>query len=201
MDGDPTSSIIFNNLDVGATTSINLAPADGSQNIDSADKISKDNHKFISVGLKTGSLIFNFDAGTNEMSLSGLVFDQVYAAKDYCKYIPPSDPTFSGESVGKPPSHPRAPHVYEVMQWLNSNCLETTQPFSAFVDAAQKSGNDDDARQLRIKRATKELLLRFGRIFGWSKTVCERSDPGTPHLSLGDLVNDVVASFFGTLLW
>jgi hypothetical protein len=159
MGGQPTSFIALNDLNVGASTILDLEPAVGQADADRQDGIGKENRKFELVGIKTHSLIFDFSntANVEETYLSGLNFEQIYAAKDLCIY----DPSFSAPSgpVATRRSQLRLPEVAEVMSWLDRNCLKTTQPFSAFVDASQRSGDDNSAKLLRIARAGKELSL------------------------------------------
>jgi hypothetical protein len=116
------------------------------------------------------------------------------------------------DTISDPHSQLRAPVVDEIMGWLDRNCLDSTQPLSAFVDAAQKSGNDAAAKELRIRRATKELTLRAKRIIGADrKADCDPAPkPAAPAqqsvLSSGilgfiNLLSDAVAILFGGMLW
>jgi hypothetical protein len=208
--GQGDSFITFNDLNVGATSFIDLG------GFAQARANSSEKHKFEVVGLATHSLIFNFDTQgkVDEMSVSGLGFEQVYAAEVKCAYDPSfyNVPSGTGverrlDNVSDPRSQLRLPHVNEVMAWLTSNCLDTTQPFAAFVDAAQKSGNDTDAKQFRIARADKELLLRINRAFGTGKASNCSADMAPKvadtQWAIGKAVtfmNDVVAIAFGVVL-
>jgi hypothetical protein len=216
-DNQATSFVTFADLNVGATTFIDLGNSRGSAQ---ARDGGGEKHKFETVGLATHSLILNFDTRSqpDEMSMSGLGFVQVYAAADVqCAYDPKyyerptGDVELRLDNVSDPRSQLRLPRVNEVMSWLNSNCLATTQPFAAFVEAAQKSGNDTDAKKFRIARANKELLLRISRAFGTAKTSnCstsaeqkveeDQSQTGVIWKAV-TFLNDMLAIAFGILLW
>jgi hypothetical protein len=153
--------------------------------------------------------------------MSGLAFEQVYASDSVpCAYhpvfFPPPKTMQRAQEIGHsiaslftPFSSLRSPNIHEIMSWLDQNCLETTQPFSAFVDAARKSGNDSDVRELRIARATKELKLRSQRIFGglqFSKCAAAQGGKAPPIASnlftnLVDFTSDAVGIAFGYVLW
>jgi hypothetical protein len=64
----------------------------------------------------------------------------------------------------------RLPQVTEVMTHLNANCLKTTQPFSAFVEAAKKTGDEGNEKQLRIERASKQLEIQTDNFLGKATT-------------------------------
>jgi hypothetical protein len=214
--GQPESFVTFTDLNVGATSFIDLA----SPVIGGVAQKREGKHNFEAIGLATHSFIFNFGTRDqlDEMSVSGLGFEQVYAAEVQCAYDPNYyEPPVGGnqstrlENVSDPRSKLRLPRVNEVMSWLGSNCLQTTQPFAAFVDAAQKSGNDTDAKQFRIARANKELWLRINRAFGTGAT---SSCSGAFQAKVGEdpsmtdriskfvtFLNDVLAIGFGIILW
>jgi hypothetical protein len=150
------------------------------------------------------------------MSVAGLAFEHVYThstiqcAYDSDYYRPPSgDAQLRLANV--PRSELRKPKVDEVMPWLDNNCLDTTQPLSAFVESATNSGDLTDAKQFQIARETKELRLRIQRILGMNKgSNCGNTpEPAiNTHISKTESilfpfnwVSDVVAIMFGSLLW
>jgi len=196
----PTSTVRFNNINVGAATFVDLAATAAAPN-----------HYFEIIDFQTESLFFNFvmahaPDGSYRLSVSGLKFEHVYAAQITCGY----DPDFASPD-GAPPAHSmRLPRVEEVMSWLDSNHLITTQPFAAFVDVFQKHGEIKDARELRIGKASAELCLRAQRIFGaWIWTwICgyaedmAKRDADQPFsLNFIELGNDFAAVALGALLW
>jgi hypothetical protein len=160
------SSIELNDVKVGAAAMIDLTP------VVAAGGQAKGLPGFRMVGFDANSLVFDFGNGTPvgyDLFVSGLNFEHVYAAKSDCKY----DPAFArpgSEGTIRPSSVPvpalRRPGVEEVMSWLDGNHLVTTQPFSAFVDVFQKHGEVNDARELRIAKASAELCLKAHRVFG-----------------------------------
>lgn len=208
--GERTSSVTLNDLSVGAAALIDLTPGSN----DGTPTGGKE-RTFRVTGINADSLYFNFGATAQikEMYVSGLTFTQVYSGETDCAYVPPVELSHDNSSslrTGRRNSQFHSPGVDEVMSWLDRNCLETTQPVAAFVDAAQKSGNDNDAKNLRIARATKELKLKEQRIFGGGGTSnCPYGRPGiTGHTSMGDRLSgffrdatDFFALAFGMLLW
>src|ERR1700756_3587089 len=67
--------------------------------------------------------------------------------------------------------------VEEVTGWLDGNLLATTQPFQAFVDVFQKHGDENDARELQVRKANAELCLKAQRLFGDSiDWICGHAD-------------------------
>jgi hypothetical protein len=209
-----TSSIALNDLNVGATMVLDLAPVPPNPG-----DIGRVNSKLDAAGVKAHALIFNFDgkARANEMSLSGIGFEQVYhSAGIECEYDPgflrPPPGSAQQRLANIPRSQLRLPRVDEVMSLLNSNCLATTQPFSAFVSVTQSAGNDSDTKELRIARATRELRARIDRLFGWADpsrcgTISKSNSTGSnsPQTDGGwsfmTVASDSVAVFFGSLLW
>lgn len=211
------SFVTLNDVNVNATSFIDLAPAN-------AASIGPDGErKFEAIGLKTHSLMFNFDAGAQMrgMSVGGLAFEQAYTAAgvtcaydpDYYKEPPSGAIEARLENVGER-SHWRLPRVPEIMSWLDNNCLQTTQPLSAFVDAAKKAGDVADATELQIARETQELQLRIQRVFGSKRNSnCEDSPKVTAAAvdSVSDgvsfvsnavsFVSDAAAVLFGSFLW
>ena len=213
------SYVRFNDLTVGATMFIDFTRP--------VKKSEDETHTFDAIGMKTRSLIFDFngDKQVDRTSTSGLAFDDVYAAGAdiECKYeldLYATPKPYSVEWIEKPRnvenienlrSQLRLPKVIEVMNWLNNNCMQTTQPFSAFVDAAQRTGNDSDAKQLRIARASKELWLRITRLINGhieTSTCDDETAPAVPNTSASgtgssdffQYVGDVVTVIFGSLL-
>jgi hypothetical protein len=212
-----SSFITLKDVVVGTTAAIDLGP-DGDPASDDVSSSGTALHHVNIIGLETGSLIFNF-SGFNpgkkayQLSVNGLKFQNVYAARIPCDYSPEYftpdsiDTTkMSLQSIGDPRAILHLPKVKEVMFWLDSNSLVTTQPFAAFVDVFQRDGRDGDARDLRIAKASTELCVKARRVFGnW---ICGRTseDVGAAE-ELADTggvigyVNAVVALSFGALLW
>jgi hypothetical protein len=215
--GQRASVLTLNDLTVGGTTFIDLAPVSNDKTITDRGE----ERRFESTGIKTGSFIFNFDLGIEiqKTAINGLSFDEFYFAEIPCFY----DPGFPNvaekftprlENISDP-SHAqlRVPQADEVTKWLGKNCLETTQPFSAFADVAQKTGNYNDAKQFRIARASKELdlrLLRLRRLFKTERPSCytdavTANTPRSPTASVfhrfTTFVNDLIIGIFGVLLW
>jgi hypothetical protein len=210
---DRTGFITLKDVVVGTTAAIDLdpavdLPADGTSSIAS-------HHHFNIVGLETNSLIFSFhgfDDGRKayQLSVNGLKFQNVYAAKIPCDYSPDyfsTDVTKpSLHTIGDPWTVLHLPAVKEVMSWLDSNSLVTTQPFAAFVDVFQRDGRDSDAKDLRIAKASTELCVKARRVFGnW---ICGQASGDTvaaeDSADTGGIigyVNAVVALAFGALLW
>ena len=220
INGQPLSFVTINNVEVSATSFIDLIPSPS--NVMFGPWIHEPRRKFEIVGLKTHSLIFNFDAGTHvsDVSVGGLAFEHVYTfAKPEvkCAY----DPLYYERSevaevrldLVPRSQYVRLPRVAEVMSWLGKNCLQTTQPLSAFVDAAKRAGDVADATQLQIARETKELQLRIQRLqrlLGIETTAnCDGQELATGNSvssvesvsSIFDLISDVVAVLFGSFLW
>jgi hypothetical protein len=213
---DGSSFITLRDVIVGTTAAIDLNPAaDSAPN--GATSMNFANH-FDIIGLETSSLIFNFsgfDAGKKsyELSVSGLKFENVYAARTPCDYDPnyfTPDSNDAAElnqqSAGDPRSVLHLPYVKEVMSWLDSNSLATTQPFTAFVDVFQRDGRDSDAKDLRIAKASTELCVKARRVFGdW---ICRRGlknaagpQESADNGSIISYVNALVAVSLGALLW
>jgi hypothetical protein len=205
------SIVTFDAVGVGDSSFIDLAPP----STETGQK-----RRFEAIGLKTRSFIFNFEAGarmpTMSVAVAGLVFEHVYThAAIQCAYDSEYFRPPSGDAelrlANVPRSELRIPKVDEVMSWLNNNCLQTTQPLSAFVESATKSGDLTDAKQFQIARETKELRLRIQRILGVDKGSNCRNTPEAAigsHISeTADIlfpfnwVSDVVAIMFGSLLW
>jgi hypothetical protein len=176
-------------------------------------------HHFDIIGLQSGSLIFNFNGfhggkKAYELSVDGLKFQNVYAAaKVPCDYDPEYfDPDSTGptelnlQNLSDPRSVLHVPHVREVMSWLDSNSVVTTQPFSAFVDVFQRDGRDSDAKELRIAKASTELCVRARRVFGsWicggaSENVAAAQNVAEPG-GIISYLNSVVAVLLGGVLW
>jgi hypothetical protein len=163
--------VTFNDVKVGATTFIDLARAKA----DDGKPLETGTRKFEGIGIKTHSFIFNFKAGADmhEMSVGGLAFEQAYAvpagAVVPCAYDPKYYERPSGEAEPKPQLESvggmRLPQVGEIMDWVDKNCLQTTQPLSAFVDAAKRAGDVTQATELQMAKASKELGLRSFRVF------------------------------------
>jgi hypothetical protein len=171
--GRRESTLTFNNLTVDATSFIDLALPKiiATQNATTFDKPIR---KFEAVGLKTNSFIFNFDEGARvDRSVGGLVFDHAYSTRasgvaGYCAYDPNYYSLRSG-SAGPAPvnmSEMRVPKVDEITDWLHDNCLQTSQPLSAFIDLAKKTGDVTAATELQIKKEDQELGLRIVRLYG-----------------------------------
>jgi hypothetical protein len=170
-----TNSIIFNDVNVDASTFIDLAPWGTENNRISASG----SRKFEAIGIKTHSFIFNFKSGAEmfaedggeprEMLLGGLEFEYAYAVPDKgvpCAYDPKYyDP--SSEDVERLESfgRMRPPQFSEIKDWLDRNCLQTSQPVSAFVDAAKRAGDVTEATELQIAKAWKELGVSSFRVF------------------------------------
>ena len=198
------SYITFDDVNIGTVASIDLISDD--TNFDSSE-----NHHFTILGLETKSLIFDFrgfDGASRayNLSLSGLKFDHAYSmAKTGCDY----DPEFAKprlQTASNPGSDLRLPQVKEVMAWLQSNALGTTQPFTAFVEVFQKDGEDNAAKDLRIARASAELWAKARHAFGdWtglggSGKPAAAGEPAGGN-GFGDRVNAVAAVIFGGRLW
>jgi hypothetical protein len=169
------SIVTFNNLTVDATSFIDLAPAKF-LSAQSAAAFDVPKRKFEAIGLKTNSFIFDFDAGARvEKSVAGLVFEHAYSTEAsgsprYCAYDPNYYLLPSG-SAGPTPvnvSDMRVPKVDEITSWLRDNCLQTSQPLSAFIDLAKKTGDVAEATELQIKKEDQELGLRIVRLYGIS---------------------------------
>jgi hypothetical protein len=187
-------NVRFNDVKVGATSLIDLAPPANVAKTPPANvaktppanvaKTKEDgpSRKFEAIGIKTHSLIFNFAAGAeiSDMFVGGLEFEHAYAADAVtCEYDPnyykpasndpvdrPSDGSVHRpDNVGRARSQMRLPGVAEIMLWLKKNCLQTTQPLSTFIDAAKKAGDVTDATELQIAREEAELTLRTQRIY------------------------------------
>jgi len=207
-----TNSIIFNDINVGASAFIDLAPWGTAKNHKSGE-VREGNRKFEAIGIKTHSFIFNFKAGSEmfsledneewrlpgiefepyslffnfkteaetfsskrgtelrEMSVGGIEFDHAYAVPDEgvpCSYHPRyyELPSQKEEFANRLESFARMrlPRFPEIVDWLDNNCLQTTQPLSAFVDAAKKAGDVTEATELQIAKATRELLVRMHRV-------------------------------------
>jgi hypothetical protein len=219
----PESILTFNDVDVGATSFVDLAPAEIAYTRGAAAP-DEPRHKFEAIGLKTHSFIFNFDAGApvRGMSVGGLAFEQAYsahpkAAAEYCAYDPDyyKPPLGDARSRGVNVSDMRLPQVSEIMSWLENNCLQTTQPLSAFIDLAKKTGDGTAATALQIQRENEELRLQARRTFGLRFFSIQKSStcPDVPWANAEertskaffwtvlDFVRDVVAVLFGGILW
>jgi hypothetical protein len=206
--GSPVqSSVTFNDVNVNATSFIDLTPAGiaspafNEQGLagctdapEGAPEGTIPHCKFEAIGLKTHSLVFNFNAGSRfgNTSVGGLAFEQAYTAPALtCEYDPNYYNNKTSQKVeakldnsGDRSLHMRIPRVDEVMSWLDNNCLQTTQPLSVFIDAAKKAGDVADATELQIARETKELQLRIQHLFGARARTssCGVQDP-SPRLS------------------
>jgi hypothetical protein len=217
----PKSYVTVQDVTVGTSALIDLAKADVEPKpvTEKSPKPDTDmTHTLEIIDLETGSLFLNFNVDLTHprnpqpyaMYISGLKFEQVYAAKVACLYEPnfsDSDttkaknaekaaaltgsgtPGIDGDplksvtqgirvrSLGNdadPAGQSRLPMVEEVTGWLDGNLLATTQPFQAFVDVFQKHGDENDARELQVRKADAELCLKAQRLFGdW---ICGRAD-------------------------
>jgi hypothetical protein len=227
----PKSYVTVQDVTVGTSALIDLAKADVEPNPvaekpvtekpateKSPKPVTDMTHKLEIIDLETGSLFLNFNVDLANprtpqpyaMYISGLKFEQVYAAKVACLYEPnfsDSDTTKASNaekaaaltgavtpgtggdplkaatqsirvrSLGNdadPAGQSRLPMVEEVTGWLDGNLLATTQPFQAFVDVFQKHGDENDARELQVRKADAELCLKAQRLFGdW---ICGRAD-------------------------
>ena len=229
-DGSPVPSFVtFNDVDVNATSFIDLTPANvastafdegGLVGCTHAPKGTIPHCKFEAIGLKTHSLVFNFNAGarSGNRSVGGLAFEQAYTAADAkCAYdpnyyeIPPQEVEARLENVGDRSHHMRLPRVAEVTSWLDNNCLQTTQPLSAFIDAAKKAGDVADVTDLQIARETKELELRIQHLFGARERKWSCGGQGAGQAtgiaaidglsSTFNFVSDAAAVFVGAIVW
>ena len=160
----------------------------------------------------------------DEKSVGGLVFEHAYSteasgAASYCAYDPNyySVPSGSAGPVSVNVSDMRVPKVDEITSWLYDNCLQTSQPLSAFVDLAKKTGDVAEATELQIKKEDQELGLRIVRLYGISifgarpSSACaappESSQSGRAAASSDgffwttwETVRDTVAVAFGGLM-
>jgi hypothetical protein len=220
----PKSYVTVQDVTVGTSALIDLAKADVEPKPvteNSPKPVTDMTHTLEIIDLETGSLFLNFNVDLAHprnpqpyaMYISGLKFEQVYAAKVACLYEPnfsDSDTTkaSNAEKAAKkaaaltgagapgslgdplkaakqsirvlslsndanPAAQSRLPMVEEVTGWLDGNLLATTQPFQAFVDVFQKHGDDNDATELRVRKADAELCLKAQRLFGdW---ICGRA--------------------------
>jgi hypothetical protein len=223
---DENSFVTLKDINVGTSASVNLAPADAHSGTRSYPT-----HNLQILGLEANAFLFNFDKFNMnilpyKLSLSGLKFQHVYVAEGLaCDYNPafadpdpekPSSALVSSlpqlESVSNPGAHLRVPLVDEVMSWLQGNSLLTTQPFAAFVEVFQKHGDDKDAKELRIAKASAELCLKAQRVFGsYIDRICANrtTEPSAPQAGdrssrfsgVIEFGNDLAAILFGVLLW
>jgi hypothetical protein len=214
--GDPSSYVALNDVTINGTSFIDLTPANST-----TVGVNAEWRKFEAIGIKTSSLIFDFVAGAqlSEMSVAGLTFEHAYTAPAVtCAYDPkyfepPSSKTqFQLGNVPDARSQfMRLPRVSEIMSWLDKNCLQTTQPLSAFIDAAKRAGDVAEATQLQIARESKELALRRQRLFGIkSDSSCKGGIAGTTAISVSpfgtavsvvNYMNELMAVLFGLFLW
>jgi hypothetical protein len=213
----PAAILSFKDLNVRTTTFIDLPPFDEGA-ADPSDQATEPARSFEALGLETNSLIFNFSKATHtyRTSVNGLKFNHVYAIPgEPCAYDPdiatPKDLAKSHlKDTDTSKSQLRFPPVGEVTTWLNRNFVQTTQPFSAFVDAFQKDGEDDAAKTLRIEKATTELCVKARRVFLKAivpfcngiapKTVTSSTEP-QEETSLFQRAYDKVATTLGLALW
>lgn len=165
------SNLTLNYTTVGSHLILNFAPrrpGEGSQ-------APPDTRFFEAVGLEARSLILNFstDVAPSEMFLDAVRFDRVQAGNVDCPYQQPDLPTqwtnqptsarelgagFIRESTTSGPDSRRPPTDAEVREWLKLNQALTIQPFTAFIEAFDRAGQD--ATALRIARADRDLQIQ-----------------------------------------
>jgi len=209
------SVLALNGITVGATALIDLMQGAGR----AAAGVTGTRQLQI-LGLQTHSLIFNFGTNSslssfNRLYLNDLQFQQIYSSGRgktlECGYYPNfSQPSGRKGSDGLDNlTEPLPlPEVDEVMSWLSTNELRTTQPFAAFVEVLQKNGEDTAAKRLRIARANTELTGKVDRLFRAAPTNVGPMPATTVFTSILDaisrfmtFVTDLVAVFFGCVLW
>jgi hypothetical protein len=117
---------------------------------------------FNAVGFETKSLILNFDdlRVPESKFIDALRFDRVYQASRDIRCPDqklaaergniPADPKDRRQFGFLSESNLKIPTVEQILRWLSNNDALTLQPFTAFIEAFEKSGND--ALDLRIAR-------------------------------------------------
>jgi hypothetical protein len=201
-------TMTLDDLKIGTTTWIDFSPLREVTAMGSQDKSAKPRLNI--VGVDTNSLNLNFDSLESvELSLSGLEFHQVYASPAQCGYDPeyynPSNARSSGNG-----QQFRLPAVREVANWLDQNCLRTSQPFSAFVAAARNAGDDGTAKALRITQANRDLEFRRLQWLGVPRSAAcsdkgvlaasTRAPPDNLFVRGVNAASELVAIAFGILL-
>lgn len=204
------SFVTLNDVTVGATAFVDLTIRRASK----PSPVATAKKRFEILGLKAQTLIVNFGDALHLQSytslyMNGIGFSQIYAVNSatvQCGYNPDFAQPSSNRlinSVGNV-SERRRPLVDQVMSWLNANTAETTQPFSAFVDAFQKNGEISAARELQIKKANAELGSKATRLFypettnsGTSTGLGSISSPGQQILQAISAPISFVTTFVG----
>jgi hypothetical protein len=219
---DAESRLTLDDVNVGTTAQIALGAtsASGGTSASGATPTLAAHHLLQIVGLETPSFVFDFGQRAYHLSLSGLKFEHVYAVDaksqfQQCNY----DSQFYEQDTKEAPRSAnddlpfrlRFPTVDEVMTWLNSNSIATTQPFTTFVDVFQRHGEDKDAKQLKIAKASAELCFKAHRVFGdwiflfyWQCKHFENgqvaSQAATTSAGFFETIGDTIAIAFGTTL-
>jgi hypothetical protein len=228
--GKPTSYVSFDDVDVDTIAFIDLALDDDTR----GKRSDEATRKLEIVGFAAHSFIFNFaeDPKKYELSLNGLKFDHAYTiprkpeskrgSTIKCGYNPNFDTPVSQDKTdllldnnSHPSSDLRTPRVSEVVNWLSSNTLDTTQPYTVFVDAFANDGGDKDAKEFQVVKASTELGYRACPIFSWlcrqldlqgpkQTTVTKQNEPQDRDplwRTVLKYASDFVVSAVGFLLW
>lgn len=168
-DAHPVSIVALDGTKVGGNLIVDLwpdpptglgmlHPGDGPYGLVSSK------HKFEAVGVHAGALIYNFadNAKPYFTYVDGLTFDRIHKAQPACK-----------DDLGAQlATQVELPNVDEVLQWLNKNAAQSSQPFAAFVAAFERAG--EGATSLRIQRQTYELCEKTAGWFSLVAGLCPR---------------------------
>jgi hypothetical protein len=201
LEAHPKSALLFNGTNVG----LGLIVTFREDKSDQASPAIRDTRSFEAKGVTAGSLVFEFSTHSAYVTeLDGLKFGRIYGERTHgnlasCQFK--SETAISGKpSTSGHSFRPVPPTVEDVAAWLQQNTAvnSSTQPFTAFAEAFESIG--EDARSLRVARATQELWNRTydwwkARPFpiGWSSTSFRAtfidSIPIAFHWILGTLVD------------
>lgn len=164
-EGGPLASFLaVSSTTVDGNAIINLWPNSSRRPVDPKDIERRYQPTFEAVALKAGGLILNFRDSDKPLRtyINGLRFDRIYSADIECTHasfssngllMDGSQTTFISER------QLRAPDVDDIKKWLGMNRTKSAQPFTPFIEAFDRVG--EDAKPLRVARADKEIdLLR-----------------------------------------
>ena len=196
---------------------------------DSAGTIINDKHiiGIFNVTANTLVLNFNFKDPSATINLNGLHFKKVYNSRERCEAaVSLRAPQFTGPDAEREfakttfPPKLRLPNTQQILTWIDRNSFKATQPFAEFVNALERAGDSDGARDLKVEEATfrlgrrgDDLVQRLMAAFSTSvprdavavpsdaASIAGAEDPETPSSNLSkvmawivDLI-DYVASF------
>ncbi|MFL9828607.1 hypothetical protein [Rhodoplanes sp. SY1] len=112
-------------------------------------------HVFAATGVTASAVALDFSDLDRPWvgRLDGLRFDRLVKSRQHC----------SGEAAAGAAAAPAAPHVVEVLRWLDRNQAPSTQPFAPFAAAFAAAGASAEADELRIRRRSIEVCGRLAR--------------------------------------